>query len=179
MMKEFYERYKTYSKHQIFEILRNKKDYQQDAVNAAEKILLDKNWKSDLLESISKEEQIQQREIDEKAKYYKKIVEFQTGKNYLNIRLCDVPKFEAALIKNNIDFYREDKNVGPQLDYYPTEKYYFKDESTVKVDEICKHLKLNTAPYADIKPFYKMDFKSWLIIILIITIIVLLMIKLR
>ena len=174
MWKDFYEKYKTYSKHQIFEILKNKNDYQPTAVKAAEVILKEKNWESELYVEINKENQIYQEEIKEKAEYYNKMVEFQNDKNYFHLRIADVPKFEAILTKNNIDFFREDKNVGVQLDTYPTETYYFKNKDVAAVDKICKDLKLTTAPYSDIKPFFKFEITTVVIVVLILIIIVLL-----
>lgn len=175
MNNDFYERYKVYSRQQIFDILKKKEDYQSEAVSAAELILRENHWESELAVIIEKENQIYQEEIAEKAEYYKKAVEFQKDKNSFNVRTCDVPRFEARLIKHNIDFFREDKNVGVQLDSYPTETYYFKEKDVAEVDKICIDLKLITQPYTDAKPFFKFELKVLLIVAVVIVIIILIL----
>jgi len=172
-MSDFYVRYKTYTKQQIFEILLKKEDYQVDAVKAAELILAENKWDTDLKDLFDKENEIYQEEISEKAEYYRKAVEFQKDRNYFNIRTSNVPKFEAKLVKHNIDFFRENKNVGVQLDSYPTETYYFKEKDVATVDKICIDLKLVTQPYADAKPFFRFEIKVILIVVVILASLVL------
>ena len=167
MENEFYIKYKTFSKNKIFDILINKDDYQNDAVNAAKKIIRENNWDSELKEIIEIQKQNYNNEIAEKAEYYKNIIEFQKDNFYFNIKIADVPKFEAELIKENIDFYREDKNIGPQLDYFPTEKYYFKKKDIEKADNICKRINLITQPYSEHKQFFRFEVKVILIVIII------------
>jgi hypothetical protein len=167
MKNDFYNKYKTFSKNQIFDIVINKDDYQTDAVDAVILIVKENNWESEINDKIKKLNQDYENEIAEKAEYYNRVVEFQRDNFCFNIRISDIPRFESVLVKKNIDFLREDKNIGVQLDSYPTQKYYFKEKDIKKVDEICISLKLITQPYADIKPFIKFELKVILIAVIV------------
>ncbi len=167
MSPELYERYQAYSKKQLFDILINKEDYQPDAVKAAERVVKENNWEEDFAELINELEQEYQAGIEEKAAYYKKAVEFKKDRISFEIKPSDIPKFEATLIKHDIEFFREDKYVGTQLDSYPTERYYFKKEDSKTVDKICIDLKLITLPHVDVKPFWSMELKVTIIVILV------------
>ncbi|MFH0893443.1 MAG: hypothetical protein V2A54_03315 [Bacteroidota bacterium] len=173
MEDELYNRYKEYSKNQIFDILKNQNDYQDDAIRTAKRILREKNWTEEYESKQIKEQHEYEEEIAEKAEYYKKAADFQKDNYYFNIRTSDMPKLEAALLNNGIDFYREPKHVGVQLDSYPTEKYYFKREDAETVDQICIELELVTAPYTDYKPFFKMELKVLIVVVVVIVLLLL------
>ncbi len=82
--------------------------------------------------------------------------------------------FESELRNKNITFSRADKNVGAQLDTFPTQTYYFKKEDTEQVDEIVLRLGLVTVPYTNIRPFWGFEVKVVLVVIVIIITLVLL-----
>ena len=168
MKNEFYDRYQAYSKEEIFEILKDKENYQQKSVEAATLILKEQDWEPELLEIIHKENEIYQTEIAVKAAYYQNVVEFKNDGNSFEIKTCDIPRFESSLITSNIKFFREEKHMGAHLDKFPTERYYFKDKDVKAVDEICIALELVTAPYADIKPFFKFELKTLVITLAIL-----------
>lgn len=173
MNNEFYQKYQVYSKEQIFDILKNKDSYQPASVSAAEQILIEKKWKLELSEIMEHEEEVYEKEVAERAEHYKNAVEFKNDQNTFSIKTSEVPKFESSLYEFGIEFYREDKHVGVQLDSFPTETYYFKNKDVDAVDKICIDLKLVTTPYADIKPFFKFELKAIIIVVVIFVILLL------
>lgn len=181
----FYDTYKNYTQDELFKIVLSPDDFQPEAIIAARQIIAEKNWTNNLkkrLEEVNKEEIIEQeiyeQEIKEKAEYYKNVVEFKNDGNSFAVRIADIPKFESALNDNGIEFFREDKNIGVQLDSYPTQTYFFRNEDIEQVDEITKNLSLVTAPYTDIRPFWGFEIKVVLIVIAL-TLLVLLFFKLN
>jgi hypothetical protein len=171
-MNGLYEKYQGFAKQELFDVLLESQDYTPEAVDAAMQILKEKGWSAEL-EKIRLERQekaeaellLEQEEIVEKAEYYKNVVEFRNGYSF-QVRIADIPRFEGILEEKNIAFFREDKNIGVQLDSYPTQSYYFRYEDAEKVDEIAKELQLITAPYTDIKPFWGFEMKAVVITII-------------
>lgn len=183
MTTQFYSRFKDYSQEQLFNMVLNADDYQAEALTVARQIIKEKGWTNDLdkqIEEINKkkleEEDIEQQEIIEKAEYYKNIVKFKNDNNSFQIRIADIPRFEGVLVKEGIEFFREDKNIGVQLDSYPTQTYFFLNKDVERVDEISKKLRLVTAPYNDIKPFIKFEIKV-LFIAILFTILLIILLK--
>lgn len=173
-MTQFYNRFKNYNQNQLFNIVLNPDDFQLEAINAAKKIIAENNWTNLLDKKIEeannekiKQEEILLKEIAEQAEHYKNVVELKNENNYFQIRIVDIPKFEAALELNGIDFYREDKNIGGQLDHYPTQTYFFRIKDSDKVNSIVKNLGIVTAPYSDIKPFFNFQLKIVLIVVIL------------
>jgi hypothetical protein len=170
MTDSFYKIYSTYPKNKLMEVLENEKDFQPEAVAAARKVAREKDWLSEMEKKISdkreEDEKEYRAEVEQKAEHYKKAVEFQRQKNSFYVRIPDVPKLEAALAEHGIDFFKEDKNVGVQLDAYPTETYYFNTEDLEIVDQITKDIGLRSAAYVDPQPFFKFELKVTLIVIL-------------
>jgi hypothetical protein len=178
MTSPIYKRYNTYEKEQLFEILLHYEDYQPEAIEIAKKIVKEKKWDSEYselldkfrLENEQKELQLQNEYLEQRDKY-KKAVEFQEEKNSFQVRTSDIPRVEGALIENEIDFYREDKHVGVQLDSYPTQTYYFKTTDLSKVDKITKDLKLRAAAYTDPQPFFRFEIKVLILVLILLAII--------
>jgi hypothetical protein len=172
MKNAFYDKYLNFKKEELIKIVLTPSDYQHSAVIAARQVIEEKKWTDDLENEIevkqkkdkAENEQYEQ-DIVEKAEYYKNIVEYKNQENSFQVRIADVPKFEGALEEKGIEFYREDKNIGVQIDTYPTQTYYFKDENFNAVDEISRNLKLVTTPYTDIKPFFGFEMKVLLIVL--------------
>jgi len=127
-----------------------------------------------LLRQQAAEQEVQEQqdfdEVVEKATYYKDLVEWRETGVTFNIRVSDIPRFESELANQEVVFHREDKHVGAQLDTYPTQVYYFRKEDAEAVDQIVKNLELITAPYTDIKPFFKFEFVVSFIAIVIVLI---------
>jgi hypothetical protein len=175
MATDFYHLYKNYNQQKIFKILLNPGEYQPLAIEAAKQIVKDKNWDKEYAKiyeerqkEIEKQEEELNLEIEEKANYYKEIVNLKNQKNSLQVRIGDVVKFEGALKEHQIEFYREDKNIGAQLDQYPTQTYYFNAEDLEKVDKITIEIGLVAAAYVDHKPFMKFEIIVIIIVILIV-----------
>ena len=178
MTPSLYERYNSYEKQELFKILLRPEDYQKEAVETAKRIVKEKDWTGEyekiLAENnaiIEKQEQELQKEVEEKAAFYKKAVEFHEQRNSFQVRTSDMAKFEGALIQNNIDFYREDKHVGVQLDSYPTQTYYFKDKDIKEVDRVTKEIGLRAATYLDPQPFFRFELKVLIIVLIVIAVI--------
>ncbi|MEO8146977.1 MAG: hypothetical protein ABI723_05030 [Bacteroidia bacterium] len=181
MTTKFYDTYKSFNKDELFKIVLSPDDYQPDAVIAAKQIIAERKWTDDLNKKLeerdqkeTEEEKFYEQEVKEKAAYYKNVVEFKNQDNSFQVRIADIPKFEALLSRRNIEFYREDKNVGVQLDTYPTQTYFFKSKDAKAVDKITKDLGLVTAPYTDIKPFFGFEIKVTLIVIAVILLLIVL-----
>ena len=175
MATQFYNKYKDLSKEKLIEIILSPADYQPEAISVAKQIIIEKGWENDLQEKIKennikniKEEELVERDIKEKAEYYKNAVEFKNQGNFFQVRIADIPKFEASLIINNIEFFRENKNLGAQLDVYPTQTYFFKNNDIEVVDKISKEIGLVATPYADIKPFFRFEVIVLLIVIAVV-----------
>jgi hypothetical protein len=172
METKFYDTFQNFSQEDLFKIIFEPENYRPDAVSAARQIITEKNWTNELNRQIeinnkksAEEQELYEQEIKEKAAYYKNVVEFQNQRNAFQIRIADVPKFEAALSDQGIEYFREDKNIGVQLDSYPTQTYHFKTADAEQVDLITKNLGLVTAPYADARPFFRFEVKVLLIVI--------------
>jgi hypothetical protein len=172
MTTQFYDRYQKYSQEELFKIVLTPDDFQADAVIVARQIILEKNWTTDFNKRLDEEnkknieeEELLDLDTKEKAEYYKNVVEFKNDNNSFQVRIADIPKFEATLSNEGIEFLREDKNIGIQLDSYPTQTYFFKNANVEQVDTIVKKLGLTTAPYSDIKPFFKFEIKVLLIVV--------------
>ena len=181
MTTEFHKRFLSYSEEELFNIVLNPSDFQLDAVLEAKQIIFDKNWTRDFNErlaalnkKIAKEQEQIEQEIEEKAEYYKNVLVIKNDGNSFQIRIADIPKFEAELNDKGIEFFREDKNIGVQLDNYPSQTYFFKNEDIAVVDEISKNIGLITAPYTDIKPFFRFEIKVILIVVVVIIVLILL-----
>jgi hypothetical protein len=163
-MNEFYERFKSFGKEELMTIILNPADYQHDAVTAARQVIIDNRWTDELnqrLEELEKKQEEEQtafeQEVIEKADYYRKVVEIKNERNSFFIRISHIPEFEAILAQRNIEFFREDKHIGPVIDTYPTQQYFFKHENVAEVDQIVRELGLITAPYYDIKPGFRVE----------------------
>lgn len=179
-MSDFYKTYEELSKEKLFRILLSPDHYQPDALAAARQVLSDKNWTEDFKQKVEKRKQEEElknheseEEVIEKAAYYKNVVEYKSHRNSFQIRIPDMPRFEIALTERNIEYFREDKHIGVQLDHYPTQTYYFKNKDAEQVDKLVKELELITAPYADYKPFFKFELKVIALAIAIIFIVLL------
>ena len=176
MKNDLHSKYTQLSKEALFQVILSPFDYTSEAVDTAKQIASEKKWDielNQLLEAQQKEteqKEIEEEiEIEEKAEYYKELLDFKKQRNSFEVRIADVPKFEGVLVENDIQFFREDKNIGAQIDIYPTQTYYFRNEDVEQVDKIVKELTLITSPYIDYKPFFKME----MIVIIIVVIAVL------
>ncbi len=176
-MQDLYSKYLQLDKEKLFKIFLSTQDYTPEAIETAKKVAEEKGWKTDLTKLLEeKQKDNEQKEIEyeneivEKAEYYKKLVSVKEQKYSFEIRIADVAKFEGALNEAEIEFFREDKNIGAQIDIYPAQTYYFVAEDAEKVDAIVKELSLITAPYFDYKPFIKMEIIVVIIAALIILI---------
>jgi hypothetical protein len=174
MPSPFHDRFREYPKEKLFSVILNAGDYQPEAIEAARDIVREKKWSADLENELGvqkKEDELKQEEYDkdisEKAEYYRQEVEFRKQNNSFQIRIADIPKLEGALADKGIRYFREDKNVGPQIDTYPTQTYFFKDEDVAAVDEISRSMGLITSPYTDYKPFFGLEMKIVLVVIVI------------
>ncbi len=181
---DYKEKFQNYDKDKLIKIVLSSDDYQPEAVIAVKQIIKEKGWNNDLEMNIEnarilkeKNQELYEQEIKEKAEYYKNALEFKNQKNSFQIRLADIPKFEGALIEKNISFFREDKNIGVQLENYPTQSYFFKNEDLEEVDKLTKDLSLITVPYLDHKPFLRFEIKVLLIFLAIIIILILILRK--
>lgn len=176
-MNNLHQTYLTFTKEKLFKIFLSPQDYTEEALETAKKVAEEKGWKEDLTNLLAeKQKEIDQKEIEneneivEKAEYYKRLVKVKEQKYSFEVRIADVPKFEGALNDAEIEFFREDKNIGAQIDVYPAQTYYFVAEDAEKVDAIVKELALITAPYFDYKPFFKMEVIVLVVIVLLVLI---------
>lgn len=177
MASNFYERYQNYDADKLINIVLNPDDFQAEAVETAKKIIYEKNWVDQLNQRQEENKKfeiiansIEEEDIENKARYYADLVDFQHNGFFIQVRISDIPKLEGMLDEHGIKFLREDKNIGVQLDKYPTQTYYFRHEDMVVVDDITKKLELIAAPYADIKPFFSFELKATFISLIIILI---------
>jgi predicted nuclease with TOPRIM domain len=182
MTGSLYEKFKYYNQEKLFVIGFNPENYKPEIVQIAKQIIAERGWKDIFereLEEIKKQrkeaEDHYEEDIKEKAEYYKNVVEFKNEGNSFQVRITDIPNFEAALNACEIEFHREDKHIGVQLDSYPTQTYFFRDQDIRKVDDITKELQINTAPYADIRPFVRFEIKVIVIVIIIIILLIICM----
>ncbi|HET6226614.1 MAG TPA: hypothetical protein VFF27_10065 [Bacteroidia bacterium] len=160
----YYDKFKDYNQENLFEIIFNKTDYKSEIIHIVKQIITERGLTESLEKAIQvrnakaeEEEQHYQAEIRENYEYYKSAFEIKKDRNSIQIRISDIPLFEGALHEHKIDFHREDKHVGAQVDSYPTQTYFFLNKDIDQVDRITKELKINTAPYADIRPFFKKE----------------------
>jgi hypothetical protein len=170
-MENFYDNYKDYTKDQLFKILTNKDEYQQEAVDAATYFLRKNSWDTELDSLLTKEQQEYETEVAEKAEYYGKEVEFRKDNNYYFIRPTEADTFEARLTEANIEYFKMDNDADLFKIPYPAVVFYFKNKDTEAVDKLCVELGLETHINPDTKPFLKMQSKVALIFVIVIVII--------
>jgi hypothetical protein len=170
-MESFYEKYKDYSKNQLFEILTNKDDYQQEAVAAANYYLRKNGWDTELEKLLTREQQVYETEVAEQFEYYSKKVEFRRDNNYYFIRPTETDVFEASLKELNIEYFKMDNDSDLFKIPYPALVYYFKNKDTELVDKICIDLGIESHLNPDTKPFLKMELKAIVIVVIIVVII--------
>ena len=118
--------YNSYSKEQLYEILKNQDDYQQAAVIAARKIAKDKGW----LASINFELINLAEEKSKEQKEHQQISSIINDQCFLEIGLHHIIETDSLLAENNIDYYFIEKNnvKKPGRFYY----FYKKDFQQVK-----------------------------------------------
>lgn len=164
----FKDRYINYSNEELIEIIIQKDNYQEKAVEIALEIIKERKIVKELAEELRKieleNEKIEQIQFEE----YEKVKDINLS-NKINVKIGDVAKFEGELIKQNIKFHREDKNITAGFEVFPSEDYYFSIEDFPKADKIFINLGLLTASQ-DIKPFFKFEIKVILLIAFIIII---------
>jgi hypothetical protein len=173
-MTNFQTRFSTFTNEKLFSIILDPKNYQPLAIEAARAILIERGLENELnalLEQQAAEQEVQEQqefdEVVEKAKFYKDLVEWRESGVSFNIRVSDMPRLESALVSHDIAFHREDKHIGAQLDAYPTQVYYFRQEDSEAVDQLVKELELITMPYTDIKPFFKFGIVATIIMVIV------------
>jgi len=169
-MESFYEKYKDFTKKQIFEILTNKDDYQKEAVEAATYILRKNGWDEELDKLLTRKQMENETDIAEKAEYYSKKVEFRKDNNYYFIRPTEANGFETRLMEANIEYFKMDNNADLFEIPYPAVVFYFKNSDTLAVDKICVELGLETHLNPDSKPFLKMESILAIIFVIIVAI---------
>ena len=170
-MESFYEKYKDYSKKQLFKILTNKDEYQQEAVEAATYFLKKNGWDNELDNLLTREQKQYENEVAEKAEYYSKKVEFRRDNNYYLIRPTETDAFEARLTELGIEYFKMDNDSDLYKIHYPALVYYFKNKDTEMVDKICVDLGIESHLNPDTKPFLKMEFIAIAIVVVIVVII--------
>lgn len=166
-MESFYDKYKDYTKKQIFEILTNKDDYQEEAVKAATYFLRKNDWDTEFDNLMTKKQQESETEVSENVEYYSKKVEFRKDNNYYYIRPTETDAFEAKLKEANIEYFKMDNDSDLFKIPYPAVVFYFKNKDTEAADKICVDLGLETHLNSDTKPFLKMESIAILIVIII------------
>ena len=166
MNSQFYDLYKSYNQKELFDVLLHANDYQPEAVASALQLVKEKGWSDHYQKLIDEKKQQDEKAVKEeqtenleKAEYYRKAVLIKTQNNSFEVRIGEIPKFEARLAELNVDYFREDKNIGTQLDVYPTQTYYFKNEDVELVDKVCKEVGVTAAPYLDPRLFFFPELK--------------------
>jgi len=182
---EFYERFSAYEKEKLFDIIINKDRFQKNAVLAAKRIIVNKNLSNelvDLIESLevkkNDEESMAKEIIAQKADYYANALKLKKENNHINIRTSEIIRFEAALQKESINYFSEDRNVDAFMAHFPTHAYYFHTEDLESVDLIVKQLQM-TDPHLDQRPFFKFELKMIAIAVAVFTFLVLIVVLLN
>lgn len=83
MISPYYKTFSSYSKEQLLDILSKENDYQPEAVETARNIAAHNGWLHEIEESIAAKEKNYEEEIENKAAYYRKAVEFENENNNL------------------------------------------------------------------------------------------------
>lgn len=176
---EFYNRFKSYEKDKLFEIIRTRENYQDKALRATLRLIKEKGYEEDLailLNSLKEEEnRVASEEFQntqENFEFYSKAVQFKTENNYIDIRTSEIIKFEAALANKEVDYFSEDKNIDAFRALYPTHRYYFLSKDMESIDLILRDLEM-TDPTLDYKPFFKFELKTMVLVVLLLSVIVL------
>ncbi|MEM6830277.1 MAG: hypothetical protein AAF551_07150 [Bacteroidota bacterium] len=176
---EYYLRFKEYDRDKLFDIIKNRDNYQEKALKATLRLIEEKGLKEDLSELLdsldAEKERIEDEAFSEivvNGAFFSKAVKFKNENNYIHIRTSEILKLEAALSEADVDYFSEDKNIDAFMSLHPTHRYYFLTKDLKKVDEIMQELGL-TDPQQDVKPFIKFRFKTMAIIVFAIIIVLL------
>jgi len=118
--------YNSYSKDELYEILKNQDDYQPEAVSAAKKIAKEKGW----LSSINFELNILEEESNKKRQEQEKINSIVNDQCFLEINKNHIIETDSILSENDIEYYFIEKNnvKNPGRFYY----FFRKDIERVK-----------------------------------------------
>jgi len=147
MSSEFYDLYKSYEQHELFEVLLHPDDYQPEAVECAKQVLREKRWQADYQKLLEEQKTEQEQEAEEeqednleKAEYFRKAVEIKMQHHLYSVLLGDTEKFEERLAALKLDYFKEDQTLSRQSYNPDFQLYYFKTEDTDTVDAIGKEL---------------------------------------
>ncbi|MDB5271850.1 MAG: hypothetical protein JWO58_217 [Chitinophagaceae bacterium] len=153
-MKDFYTTFQSFADEQLFTLVLQPKDYKEEAIATARFILKERRLETLLQEKekqqqqfVLEQEQQEYEQVVESAKYYKDLVHAREHGVSFNVPLTEIPAFEGELTYREIPFFKEDKNIGPGVESYPTQKYFFDPKYSEAVDELVKQSKINTIPY--------------------------------
>jgi|KBSMisStandDraft_5_1062788.scaffolds.fasta_scaffold247614_3 hypothetical protein len=99
--------YNSYSKDELYEILKNQDDYQPEAVSAAKKIAKEKGW----LSSINFELNILEEESNKKRQEQEKINSIVNDQCFLEINKNHIIETDSILSENDIEYYFIEKTT--------------------------------------------------------------------
>jgi hypothetical protein len=142
-MSEFYDLYKTYSRHELFAVLLNHNDYQPEAIEAAKLVVIENNWTDDFMKALQSQTETQAKEQlkkeavgKEEAAYYDKAVRIRSQQNMYIIGMGDTARFEDELNNAGIEFFKDEASPMSRGSYPRSIAYYVNESDVTKVDEI-------------------------------------------
>ena len=127
----FEELYNSYSKEELFEILTNPEDYQENAVEVAKRIAKNKGWLSEINHEL-KQQANEEELLYKKQEIIKAIIADQC---FLEIIGYYILEADSLLAENNIDHYFVEKS-NPKS---PGRFYYFFKKDFERVKQLLSH----------------------------------------
>ncbi len=146
----FYPLFMHYKPKQLFEVVVNDADFEKDAVDAALFLINEQSLQSSLQLALKRHqekiEKQKQEYIDvekEKHEHLQNVAAYQEEGIVFSVPLGDVKHFEDRIAEEGIDFYRNDKLDGFDVDSAPTQNYYFNKKFAAEVHVIVREIEMS------------------------------------
>ena len=145
----FYPLFMHYKPKQLFEVVVNNADFEKDAVDAALYLINEQGLQSSLelakqrrAEKLEKEIQSKIIVEQEKEEHLQNVAAFQEDGIVFSVPLGDVKQFEDRVSQEGIEFYRNDKLEGFDVDTAPTQSYYFNKKYAAEINVIVREIEM-------------------------------------
>jgi hypothetical protein len=144
-----------YKPKELFEVIVNGSDYELDAVEAANQLILEQGLQNSLQvvldrhnQKLKKKEKEKFDIVREKEEHLKSVTNYKDNGVVYSVPLYDVKVFEDRLMSEGIEYYRNDKINEFEIEQAPTQNYYFNKKYVDEVNMIVNEIEMAKEPVA-------------------------------